>query len=274
VAQPSIAFIGTGNMAGAILEGLMATGYPVDKLWATRRQIDQLASYAERGVNTTTENHLAIEAADIVVISVKPQMMRDTLTELAPTLQKRKPLLISVAAGISCDSLERWAGGELAVIRSMPNTPSLLKLGASGLFANPRVTEEQKAQATSISEAVGIATWCDTEEGIDQVTAVSGSGPAYFFLMMEKMIEAAQALGMSPEAARQLTIQTAKGAAEMAAQTGLEPAQLRKNVTSPGGTTEQAINSFEHDQLGDVVLRAMSACKNRAAEMSEQLGKD
>ncbi|MGB1172891.1 MAG: pyrroline-5-carboxylate reductase [Marinobacterium sp.] len=274
MAQPSIAFIGTGNMAGAILEGLMATGYPVDKLWATRRQIDKLASYTERGVNTTTENHLAIEAADIVVISVKPQMMRDTLTELAPTLQKRKPLLISVAAGISCDSLERWAGGELAVIRSMPNTPSLLKLGASGLFANPRVTEEQKAQATSISEAVGIATWCDTEEGIDQVTAVSGSGPAYFFLMMEKMIEAAQALGMSPEAARQLTIQTAKGAAEMAAQTGIEPAQLRKNVTSPGGTTEQAINSFEHDQLGDVVLRAMSACKNRAAEMSEQLGKD
>jgi len=274
VAQPSIAFIGTGNMAGAILEGLMATGYPVDKLWATRRQIDKLASYAERGVNTTTENHLAIEAADIVVISVKPQMMRDTLTELAPTLQKRKPLLISVAAGISCDSLERWAGGELAVIRSMPNTPSLLKLGASGLFANPRVTDEQKAQATSIAEAVGIATWCDTEEGIDQVTAVSGSGPAYFFLMMEKMIEAAQALGMSPEAARQLTIQTAKGAAEMAAKTGLEPAQLRKNVTSPGGTTEQAINSFEHDQLGDVVLRAMSACKNRAAEMSEQLGKD
>lgn len=274
MAQPSIAFIGTGNMAGAILEGLMATGYPVDKLWATRRQIDKLASYTERGVNTTTENHLAIEAADIVVISVKPQMMRDTLTELAPTLQKRKPLLISVAAGISCDSLERWAGGELAVIRSMPNTPSLLKLGASGLFANPRVTEEQKAQATSISEAVGIATWCDTEEGIDQVTAVSGSGPAYFFLMMEKMIEAAQALGMSTEAARQLTIQTAKGAAEMAAQTGIEPAQLRKNVTSPGGTTEQAINSFEHDQLGDVVLRAMSACKNRAAEMSEQLGKD
>ncbi len=274
MAQPSIAFIGTGNMAGAILEGLMATGYPVDKLWATRRQIDKLASYAERGVNTTTENHLAIEAADIVVISVKPQMMRDTLTELAPTLQKRKPLLISVAAGISCDSLERWAGGELAVIRSMPNTPSLLKLGASGLFANPRVTDEQKAQATSIAEAVGIATWCDTEEGIDQVTAVSGSGPAYFFLMMEKMIEAAQALGMSPEAARQLTIQTAKGAAEMAAQTGIEPAQLRKNVTSPGGTTEQAINSFEHDQLGDVVLRAMSACKNRAAEMSEQLGKD
>ncbi len=274
MAQPSIAFIGTGNMAGAILEGLMATGYPVDKLWATRRQIDKLASYAERGVNTTTENHLAIEAADIVVISVKPQMMRDTLTELAPTLQKRKPLLISVAAGISCDSLERWAGGELAVIRSMPNTPSLLKLGASGLFANPRVTDEQKAQATSIAEAVGIATWCDTEEGIDQVTAVSGSGPAYFFLMMEKMIEAAQALGMSPEAARQLTIQTAKGAAEMAAQTGIEPAQLRKNVTSPGGTTEQAINSFEHYQLGDVVLRAMSACKNRAAEMSEQLGKD
>ncbi len=204
MAQPSIAFIGTGNMAGAILEGLIATGYPVDKLWATRRQLDKLASFAERGVNTTTDNHLAIGSADIVVISVKPQMMRDTLTELAPSLQSRKPLLISVAAGISCDSLERWAGGELAVIRSMPNTPSLLKLGASGLFANPRVTDEQKAQASSIAEAVGIATWCDTEEGIDQVTAVSGSGPAYFFLMMESRLCHLESRGLPSEVLHRL----------------------------------------------------------------------
>ena len=125
MAQPSIAFIGTGNMAGAILEGLIATGYPVEKLWATRRQLDKLSHFADRRINTTTDNHLAINSSDIVVISVKPQMMRDTLTELAPTLQKRKPLLISIAAGISCDSLERWAGGELAVIRSMPNTPGV-----------------------------------------------------------------------------------------------------------------------------------------------------
>ena len=272
--QPTIAFIGTGNMAGAILEGLIANGYPVAQLWATRRQTEKLASFRARGVNTTADNEQAIAAADIVVISVKPQMMQQTLKALAPALKSRKPLLISVAAGISCDSLERWAGGDIPVIRAMPNTPSLLKLGACGLFATETVTELQREQAQAITDAVGISVWCDREQGIDQVTAVSGSGPAYFFLMMEKMIDAGIALGMSPENARELTLQTALGAAEMAKQTGIEPAQLRKNVTSPGGTTEQAILSFERDELGRVVETAMLACMNRAAEMSEILGAD
>ena len=272
--QQTIAFIGTGNMAGAILEGLIASGYPTDKLWATRRNVTFLDHFEQRGVHVTDDNDAAIEASDIVVISVKPQMMQDTLTHLAPALQRKKPLLISVAAGINCAALERWAGGDVAVVRSMPNTPSLVARGAAGLFANPLVTPQQRESATAIADAVGISIWCDEEEDIDRVIAVSGSGPAYYFLMMENMIKAAIELGMTPDAARQLTLQTALGAAEMAIDTGIDPAQLRRNVTSPGGTTEQAIKSFEADQLDKVVLRAMSACKNRAAELTQLLDKD
>lgn len=272
--KPTIAFIGTGNMARAILEGLLSDGYPASSIWATRRQADLLADLAELGVNTTSDNAAAVGESDVVVISVKPQMMRETLEELAPALQARKPLLVSVAAGIDAVALERWAGGDLAVIRSMPNTPSLLKRGACGLFANTRVSTEQRQSADDIMSAVGITIWCDTEAGIDQVIAVSGSGPAYFFLMMEKMIEAGTALGMDADSARELTLQTALGAAEMAKQTGIEPAELRRRVTSPGGTTEQAILSFERDNLGDTVERAMTACRDRAVEMTDLLCKD
>lgn len=269
--QPTIAFIGTGNMARAILEGLLSDGYPAQSIWATRRQLELLSDLASKGVQTTKDNALAVANADIVVISVKPQMMRETLEGLAPALQAGKPLLISVAAGIDAAALERWAGGDLAVIRSMPNTPSLLKRGACGLFANPRVSAEQRQSAEQIMCAVGITLWCQSEAGIDQVIAVSGSGPAYFFLMMEKMIEAGIALGMDAESARELTLQTALGAAEMAKQTGIEPAELRRRVTSPGGTTEQAILSFERDQLGATVERAMTACRDRAVEMTALL---
>ena len=271
--KPTIAFIGTGNMARAILEGLLSDGYPAGSIWATRRQAELLADLADQGVNTTSDNASAVAAADIVVISVKPQMMRETLEGLAPAIQARKPLLVSVAAGIDAAAIERWAGGELAVIRSMPNTPSLLKRGACGLFANERASAEQRQSADDIMSAVGITIWCDTEAGIDQVIAVSGSGPAYFFLMMEKMIEAGVALGMDPDSARELTLQTALGAAEMAKQTGVEPAELRRRVTSPGGTTEQAILSFERDNLGETVDRAMTACRNRAVEMTDLLCK-
>ena len=272
--KPTIAFIGTGNMARAILEGLLSDGYPADSIWATRRQAELLADLADQGVNTTSDNTAAISAADIVVISVKPQMMHETLEELAPAIQARKPLLVSVAAGIDADALERWAGGDLAVIRSMPNTPSLLKRGACGLFANARVSAEQRQSANDIMGAVGMTIWCDTEAGIDQVIAVSGSGPAYFFLMMEKMIEAGIALGMDADAARELTLQTALGAAQMAKKTGVEPAELRRRVTSPGGTTEQAILSFERDNLGETVKRAMTACRDRAVEMTDMLCKE
>ena len=272
--QPTIAFIGTGNMARAILEGLLSDCYPAACIWATRRQLDLLSDLAEQGVNTTSDNAAAVAAADVVVISVKPQMMRETLEALQPALQSRQPLLVSVAAGIDAAALERWGGGKLAVIRSMPNTPSLLKRGACGLFANANVSSEQKNLAEQIMGAVGITLWCEQETGIDQVIAVSGSGPAYFFLMMEKMIEAGVALGMDPDSARELTLQTALGAAEMAKQTGVEPAELRRRVTSPGGTTEQAILSFERDQLGSTVEKAMTACRDRAVEMTALLCKE
>lgn len=261
-------------MARAILEGLLSNGYPAECIWATRRQLELLDDLHQQGVNTTRDNVEAIAAADIVLMSVKPQMMRETLESLSVALQQTKPLLISVAAGIDAAALERWAGGDVAVIRAMPNTPSLLKRGACGLFANAQVNENQRDSAQQIMAAVGITLWCDTEAGIDQVIAVSGSGPAYFFLMMEKMIEAGIAMGLDPDSARELTLQTALGAAEMAKQTGIEPAELRRRVTSPGGTTEQAIMSFERDALGDTVSRAMNACRDRAVEMTSILCKD
>jgi len=274
LSQPTIAFIGTGNMARAILEGLLSNGYPAKSIWATRRQVNRLDDLKNQGVNTTDDNAQAVSAADIVVMSVKPQMMRETLAGLEKQIQQGKPLVISVAAGIDVAALERWAGGDVAVIRAMPNTPSLLKRGACGLFANSKVSQSQHDSANQIMSAVGITLWCDTEAGIDQVIAVSGSGPAYFFLMMEKMIDAGIEMGLDADSARALTLQTALGAAEMTQQTGIEPAELRRRVTSPGGTTEQAIMSFERDALGDTVSRAMNACRDRAVEMTQLLCKD
>lgn len=274
MSQPTIAFIGTGNMARAILEGLLSNGYPAQSIWATRRQVKRLDDLQNQGVNTTDDNAQAVSAADIIVMSVKPQMMRETLAGLEEPIQQGKPLVISVAAGIDVAALERWAGGDVAVIRAMPNTPSLLKRGACGLFANSKVSQSQQNIADQIMSAVGITLWCDTEAGIDQVIAVSGSGPAYFFLMMEKMIDAGIKMGLDANSARELTLQTALGAAEMAKQTGIEPAELRRRVTSPGGTTEQAIMSFERDALGDTVSRAMNACRDRAVEMTHLLCKE
>ena len=268
---PTIGFIGTGNMARAILEGLLNQGYPAEQLWATRRSIELLDDLKARCVNTTADNDLAIRACDVIVVSVKPQMMEETLSKLSESLQHRKPLLISVAAGISVDALNRWSGGNMQVIRAMPNTPSLVGQGACGLFAGQDVSESYREIATQIAESVGIAAWVPQEIDIDKVTAVSGSGPAYYFLFMEKMIEAGKALGLDEETATRLTLQTAAGAAEMASSTGVAPAELRRRVTSPGGTTEQAILSFERDDLGKVVDNAMQACANKAADMTAVL---
>lgn len=273
MSQATIAFLGTGNMARAILEGLLADGYPADKIWATRRQVELLDDLKQLGVHTSADNSAAIAAADAVVLSVKPQMMQTTVEALQADLQRHKPLLISVAAGISVAALEHWGGGELAIIRAMPNTPSLLKCGACGLFGNERTTDAERQLAEQMMDAVGISLWVNQESDIDKVTAVSGSGPAYYFLMMEKMIEAGIELGLDRETATRLTLQTALGAAKMATGTDLEPAELRRRVTSPGGTTEQAILSFERDQLGETVTRAMTACANRAAELTELLCK-
>jgi len=272
--QPIIAFIGTGNMARAILEGLLATGYPASHLWATARNLDKLDDLVARGVQVTDDNDTALLACDVAVLAVKPQMMKALAQNHAAAVQQKRPLLISIAAGISLEALERWLGGNLALVRCMPNTPSLVQCGASGLFANARVDAAQRAQAEQILAAVGITLWVQQETQIDAVTAVSGSGPAYYFLLMEAMASAAQQLGLDPENALQLTLQTALGAARMASSSEHDPAELRRRVTSPKGTTEQALLRFQQGGFEALVLEAMQACRDRAAELTEELCRD
>ncbi|GED44043.1 pyrroline-5-carboxylate reductase [Cobetia marina] len=268
----TIAFIGAGNMASAIFGGMIEAGYPADRIIATARSRDTLEALEQRyGVTTTQDNADAVARADVIVLGVKPQMMHDVCQALAPAVQERKPLVISVAAGITCDSLERWLGGELAIIRCMPNTPSLVGVGASGLYATSRVTDEQRALMDEMLTAVGIVEWVEEEGLLEAVTGISGSGPAYFFLFIEALEAAGIELGLDAETARRLAIQTGRGAAQMAFTSEHEPAELRRRVCSPNGTTERAINSFEGDGLREIVGRAAKASSARAAELAREL---
>jgi pyrroline-5-carboxylate reductase len=267
-----LAFIGAGNMAKAIIGGLIAQGYAAKKITATGPRIENLQKVADEfSVKITTDNLAAAAEADVIILSVKPQMLKQVATELSSALA-HKPLIISLAAGITTESLERWLNGNLSIVRSMPNTPSQVLLGATGLFANRFVSDEQKNIANEILSAVGIVSWVEQENLINSVTAVSGSGPAYYFLFMEAMIDAAVAQGLSRETAKALTLQTALGAATLASKSDLDVAELRRRVTSPKGTTEQAILSLESDQLRAIVAKAMKACANRAEELSKTLG--
>ena len=268
----TIAFIGAGNMASAIFGGMVDAGYPADRIIATARSRETLDALEQRyGVSTTQDNAYAVSQADVVVLGVKPQMMHDVCQALTPAVQNRKPLIVSVAAGITCDSLERWLGGDLAIIRCMPNTPSLVGVGASGLYATAQVTEEQRGLMDEMLTAVGIVEWVEEEGLLEAVTGISGSGPAYFFLFIESLEAAGIELGLNAETARRLASQTARGAAEMAFSSEHEPAELRRRVCSPNGTTERAINSFEEDGLRDIVARAAKASSVRAAELAREL---
>ena len=211
-------------------------------------------------------------AADVVVLAVKPQVLKAVSTALAASVQQKQPLIVSVAAGITTSSLDQWLGGNTAIVRCMPNTPALVQTGASGLFANSAVSSAQKQQAETVLQATGIALWVDAENQLDAVTAVSGSGPAYYFLMMEAMIASGQKLGLSQEVATQLTLQTALGAAKMAQASDVDPAELRRRVTSPNGTTEQAIKRFIAGGLPELVDQALVSCNDRSVELANELG--
>ena len=215
-----------------------------------------------------------MSAADIVVLAVKPQVLAAVAQDLAPVVQEQQPLVISVAAGIRIEHLQHWLGPDCAIVRTMPNTPAMLQAGATGLFASDRVSEEQRSLAESLMRAVGITVWVQHEGLIDAVTALSGSGPAYFFLIMEQMIRSARTLGLGEEEATLLTLQTALGAARMALESDDSPATLRARVTSPGGTTEQAIRVFEQEGLEQIVKQAMTAARDRSIELSSQLPLD
>nr|MBF0682504.1 pyrroline-5-carboxylate reductase [Pseudomonas sp.] len=270
---PRIAFIGGGNMAASLIGGLRAQGASATSIRASDPGEERRAALeAEHGIATFADNAQALEGADIVVLAVKPQVMQPVCRELAGKVSSNQ-LVVSIAAGISCQSLQAWLGPQLrAIVRCMPNTPSLLGQGASGLYANAQVSAEQKAHAEQLLSAVGMALWLDDEQLIDAVTAVSGSGPAYFFLMIEAMIAAGEQLGLPREIATRLTLQTALGAARMACDSDVDAAELRRRVTSPNGTTEAAIKAFQAGGFETLVQGAMNAAAQRSAELATQLG--
>ena len=270
--QPVLAFIGAGNMARAIIGGLLSNHYPANRIWASQPDHGKLSDLEALGIQTTNDNNLAVSQADVVILAVKPQVMQSVARDLSSAVQQKNPLVVSVAAGIMNSSLDNWLGGNVAIVRCMPNTPALVQLGANGLFANEAVTQQQREQAETILQATGITLWVDSESQIDAVTAVSGSGPAYYFMVMEAMIAAGIKLGLTEETATALTLQTAQGAARMAEQSDVAPAELRRRVTSPKGTTEQAIKCFEEGELEALFMKAMQACNDRSEELAKELG--
>lgn len=275
MSTPRIAFIGGGNMAASLIGGLRAQGIPATSICASDPGADKRAELqATHGIETFADNGQALASADVIVLAVKPQVMQAVCRDLARHLQA-KQLIVSIAAGINCASLQDWLGAQTprAIVRCMPNTPSLLRQGVSGLFANAQVTDAQKQQAEQLLSAVGLALWLDNEALIAAVTAVSGTGPAYFFLMMEAMTAAGEQLGLPRATAAELTMHTALGAARMACESDLDAAELRRRVTSPNGTTEAAIKTFQAGGFETLVQQAMNAAAHRSAELAEQLGK-
>ena len=268
-----ISFIGAGNMAGSIIAALVSGGTPAHDITVSAPSLTRTKPLADQlGVKITDDNRKAVAEADVVVLAVKPQNMAEVCKHIAGYLPQQA-LVISVAAGLTCAHFESWLGSNVAVVRSMPNTPSKIGSGASGLYANHNTSAAQQQVAESILKATGIVAWVKDEALIDSVTAVSGSGPAYIFLMVESMIDAAVEQGMDRQAATDLALQTTLGAAKLAQQSDVDVAELRRQVTSPNGTTERAIASFEQAGFREVVKNAMLACADRAREMAQSLKK-
>ena len=262
-----LGFIGAGNMASSLIRGLIADGVAPTSIHVADIDSDKLSILcAECGIQASSNQAIA-DSANVIVLAVKPQVMKAVCDDIS--LGSQSPLIVSVAAGITISNLESWLGNSTAITRCMPNTPALVGKGASGLFANSNTSAEQKELVVRLMGAVGISVWVETESAIDTVTALSGSGPAYFFLFIEAMQEAAVELGLNEETAKQLSLQTALGAAELAQQSEDDVAELRRNVTSPGGTTERALEVFESGELRKLVKKALQAAQNRSQELAK-----
>jgi pyrroline-5-carboxylate reductase len=267
-----IAFIGGGNMATSLIAGLVADGHAPDTIQvADPSQERRDTLQASFGIRALANNADAIVDADTLVLCVKPQMAAAVCTDIAAAVAASRPLIISVMAGVPEQAMQRWFGAPLPVVRAMPNTPAMVQTGAIGLHASPEVDAEGRNRAETILRAAGLVRWVEDEARIDAVTAISGSGPAYFFLFMEALEDAGVALGLDAQTARLLTIQTALGAAKMAMESAAPPARLREQVTSPGGTTERALAVFQEADLHALVARAARAARDRAADISRTL---
>ena len=270
--QTVIGFIGAGNMAYALINGLLNNGYDSKNIKVSDPNDELLRKReAELNITTFTKNSSLLEVCDVVVFAVKPQVLTEVCLGLR---EKIKPnhLFISIVAGIRVNDINRWLGGNYPMVRTMPNTPALMQHGVTGLFQNESVNDEQKALVTSILSSVGDCFWVNEEKLIDAITAISGSGPAYFFLLMQSMTQAGIALGLDEKTAKELSVQTAFGASLMATKSGKDPRTLRTNVTSPNGTTQAAIECFQDLNFEGIVASATRAAFDRARELSAELG--
>lgn len=266
-----IRFVGAGNMAASLIGGLIQKGLMPSQITASDPGENQRTHIEQQfQVQTFGDNNAHFGMPDIVVIAVKPQIMKKVLDDVKASLALVNPLIISVAAGITTDQIARWTDASHAIVRAMPNTPALIGQGAIGMFANGHVTQEQKFQTEQLMDAVGTSIWVTEEVNIDAVTALSGSGPAYFFMFMEHLQQAAEDLGLSPENAALLTKKTATGAALLAERSPESLRVLKDRVTSPNGTTYAALQSFEHSATDKTVKTALQAAFDRSIEMSKE----
>jgi len=270
--SPRIVFVGAGNMASALIGGLIARGTAPASLQAIDPSASQREALGARfGITTHASSGDPVGRADVIVMAVKPQQMHEAINALAPQIATQ--LIISVAAGVRATDLSRWLGGYSRIVRTMPNTPALIGLGATGLAMLAGGSDADRRLAESIMQAVGQTVWVDDESQLDAVTALSGSGPAYVFRFIESMIAAGTGLGLSPEQSRQLALQTVSGAAQLACASSEPVAILRERVTSKGGTTAAALSVFEARGLDAVVAQAMGAARDRSAELGDEFGR-
>ncbi|MFA6231220.1 MAG: pyrroline-5-carboxylate reductase [Rhodanobacter sp.] len=267
-----IAFIGGGNMARSLIRGLLRTGWVADAITVSEPGEEPRESLrSEFGIACHAESWLAADNADVLLLAVKPQIMLSVREDLCDTLQRNRPLLISIAAGVRIDQLERWFGDDLPVVRCMPNIPASIGVGATAMCGNHRVSTAQRAHAQHILSAVGLTCWVEDETQMDTITALSGSGPAYFFAFVEALVDAAVAQGLPRDVASALAVQTCLGAGRMLAESQETPSALRRRVTSPNGTTQAALESFTTDGLSRITASAMAAATRRSMELANEL---
>ena len=264
----NICFIGGGNMAQALIGGLLSRGLPATRVTVSDPVEHVRELLQAKDIHVTDNNIDAIRDADIVVLAVKPQVLADVLKPLNGLFTDK--LIVSIVAGAEIETISAFTGTEM-VVRVMPNTPALVQTGAHGLFAYPVVDDAKRELASQVLAATGLTLWVKSEDQIDAVTAVSGSGPAYFFYMMESMIRAGRNMGLDEKTATALTLQTALGAAQMAITSSNTPAELRKNVTSPNGTTQAALEVFDRAQISQNIQAALAAAQKRSQELAQEL---
>lgn len=273
MSNKQLVILGGGNMGRALIGGMLRRGTRPEHITVGESsQAARETLSADFGIQATADNAAAAEAAAVIVVAVKPQVAAAVLTPLQPTLQQTRPLVISIAAGIRISALESWCGSGVPVVRAMPNRPALVGAGATGLFAPASVAGTQREAAERVMQAVGEVIWVAAEDDLDVVTALSGSGPAYFFLLAELLTQGAIDLGLEPAAARRLAIATLHGAGQLAHAGDGDLARLRAEVTSKGGTTEAAVKSFEAADLRGIVARALEAATRRGRELAAQFG--